>query len=98
MRVKLFIGNIYTSFKPIRRVEALLTAGGRVIYAGSVHRAENICKEISCEVYNIGKGVALPGFIDAHAHLDGIGLALNTIDLRGVRSIEELKQRLRLNA
>ncbi len=96
--LKLFLGTIYTSFKPLRKVEALLIAGERVVYAGSADRAESICKEFDCEVYNLGWRVALPGFIDAHAHLDGLGLALNTIDLRDVKSIEELKHRLRLYA
>ncbi len=39
--------------------------------------------------------VVMPGFIDAHAHLDSIGINLATLDLRGVSSIEELKSRLK---
>ncbi|WP_367834417.1 amidohydrolase [Vulcanisaeta sp. JCM 16159] len=39
--------------------------------------------------------VVMPGFIDAHAHLDSIGINLATLDLRGIDSIEELKSRLR---
>ncbi len=40
--------------------------------------------------------VVMPGFIDAHVHLDSIGINLATLDLRGgVGSIEELKNKLR---
>ena len=97
-KLKLFIGTIYTSYKPLEKVEALIVVGDRVMYVGTAERAEAICEEIGCEVYRLGKEVILPGFIDAHAHLDGIGLKLNTIDLHGVKSIEELKNVLRVHS
>ena len=36
----------------------------------------------------------LPGFIDCHIHLIQYGLGFNSLDLRGVRSIDELKKRV----
>jgi len=97
-KLKLFIGTIYTSYKPLEKVEAMIVAGDRVVYVGAAERAEAICREIGCEIHRLGKEVVLPGFIDAHAHLDGIGLKLNTIDLHGIRSIEELKKVLKLHS
>jgi len=41
------------------------------------------------------EGVAMPGFVDAHIHLSSLGRDLRQIDLRGCRSIEEVKKRIR---
>ncbi len=42
--------------------------------------------------------MVLPGFIDSHVHLDELGIYLNSLDLRGVRNIDELKRRLKKHA
>lgn len=42
-----------------------------------------------------GNQTVLPGLIDAHAHLVGLGMALDRIDLRGTRSVDEVAQRIR---
>ncbi|MFN4046271.1 MAG: amidohydrolase, partial [Acidilobaceae archaeon] len=40
-------------------------------------------------------GYIMPGFVDAHLHLEGLGLAVEGIDLRGVDSIDGLRLKLR---
>ncbi|MDM7275299.1 MAG: amidohydrolase family protein [Thermoprotei archaeon] len=40
-------------------------------------------------------GYIMPGFVDAHLHLEGLGLAIEGIDLRGLDSIEGLRLKLR---
>lgn len=87
-------GTIYASFKPLRRVEALLVADGRVIYAGGREVVEAAVKMLGGELVDLGGRVVLPGFIDSHVHLDELGMHLNTLDLSGVRSIAELKEKL----
>jgi predicted amidohydrolase YtcJ len=42
-----------------------------------------------------GGRTLLPGLIDAHGHVMGLGLALGQLDLTGTRSLAELQQRLR---
>ena len=42
-----------------------------------------------------GTATVVPGLIDAHAHLMGLGQALMLADLSGARSIEEVVERLR---
>ncbi|MEM2021825.1 MAG: amidohydrolase [Zestosphaera sp.] len=87
-------GKIYVSFNPLRTCEALVVSGGKVIYTGSKSGALGIVELLKCYSLDLKGGTVLPGFIDAHVHLDGVGMHLNTIDLRGVRSIKELKERL----
>ncbi len=42
-----------------------------------------------------GGRTLLPGLIDAHGHVMGLGLALSQLDLIGTRSLAELQQRLK---
>ncbi len=99
MLIRAFVnGKIYVSFNPKRTVEALLVAFGRVLYAGSKEKVKKIVQELGGEIIDLQGKVVLPGFIDSHMHLDELGMSLNMVDLRGVRSIEELKERIREHA
>lgn len=97
--IKSFVnGKIYVSFNPERIVEAILVAFGRVLYAGSSEKAKKIAQELGGEIIDLQGRVVLPGFIDSHIHLDELGMSLNMVDLRGVRSIEELKEKVKEHA
>ncbi|MGC9210409.1 MAG: amidohydrolase [Acidilobus sp.] len=77
-------------------VESLLTVGDRVVVAGEAKRVEAICRELpGCEEVTLPGKASGPGFVDSHLHLTGLGLQLNTLDLRDVRSIAELRQRVK---
>ncbi len=91
-------GKIYVSFNPERTAEAILVAFGRVLYAGSSEKAKKIAQELGGEIIDLQGRVVLPGFIDSHIHLDELGMSLNMVDLRGVRSIEELKEKVKEHA
>jgi len=71
--------------------DGMVIEEGRVVYLGPnpEERAGSGAKVVEVE-----DGVVLPGFTDSHAHLASLGLALRTLDLRGVRSIKELKRRV----
>lgn len=45
-------------------------------------------------VTDLESATVLPGFIDCHIHLIQYGLGLSSLDLRAVRSIDELKKRV----
>jgi len=87
-------GKIYVSFKPKKVVKALVVANERVIYAGEDEKAKKIAELLEGEVVDLEGKTILPGFIDSHMHLDELGMYLNMVDLRGVRSIEELKKKV----
>jgi predicted amidohydrolase YtcJ len=86
---------VYQSFAPLRMAEAFVVAGGRIIYIGDTDTVENIVRILGGEIIDLHRGVVLPGFIDAHMHLLSLGIQLNSLDLRGVASIEDLKKILK---
>jgi len=87
-------GKIYISFEPKKVVKALVVANERVLYAGENKKAKEITELLGGKIVDLGGRIILPGFIDSHMHLDELGMYLNMLDLRGVRSIEELKKKV----
>jgi predicted amidohydrolase YtcJ len=93
-------GNIYTgvvdtsSFHSIQRAEALAVRDGRVEAVG---RGDEILKlkGPSTEVINLGGHFAMPGFNDAHMHLANAGFQRLTVNLVGVKSLTEFRDRIR---
>jgi predicted amidohydrolase YtcJ len=92
--------NIYTgvvdtsSFHAIQRAEAMAVRDGRVEAVG---RNDEILKlkGPSTEVTNLGGHFAMPGFNDAHMHLANAGFQRLTVDLIGVKSLTEFRDRIR---
>jgi len=94
--IRAFInGRIYISFKPLRITDGMVVSNNRVLYVGSSNRALELVKTLGGEVVDLKNRVVLPGFIDSHLHIDTLGLAISTLDLRGVKSIAEIKEKLR---
>lgn len=94
-------GNIYTgtrdtsSFHAIERAEALAVHDGRIEAVG---RDDEILKlkGPSTEVINLGGHFTMPGFNDAHLHLADAGFQRLTVDLAGVKSLTEFRDRIRM--
>lgn len=71
----------------LQRFEAMLVERGRVVATGS--HAELAPRAGKAEVLD-GKGrTLLPGLIDAHAHVMGLGVALRRADLSATKSLDE---------
>ena len=84
---------IYLSFNPRRTCGAIGVDGGFVCATGSFE--EVVMKMGSAvEVKTYPDMVVMPGFIDAHMHLDDFCKYISIIDLRGVTSIEEMKSKV----
>lgn len=60
-----------------------------------VLKGEQLKLPAGTRVMDGGGRVLMPGLIDAHGHVMGLGLALGQLDLTGTRSLAELQQRLR---
>ncbi len=87
-------GKIFTSFRPARHVNAMLVEDGIIANIGDEKEIRKIAGEDAERIDLKGKTV-LPGFIDAHMHLDNLGEYLNEINLVGVSSINELQAKIR---
>jgi len=71
----------------LQRFEAMLVEDGKVVATGS--RAGLAGRAGEAEVLD-GKGrTLLPGLIDAHAHVMGLGIALRQADLMPTKSLDE---------
>ncbi len=95
---------IYTSFSPLKKAESILVLNGRVLAAGRRDKVRAVARAVAetlgvgVEERSYGDAVVVPGFVDAHAHIGGVGFALTGIDLRGSKSIEEFLERVRRGA
>lgn len=84
---------IHSMDKSNRLYSAMAVDGDRIVALGSTkhilakYRAQKI---IDCA----GKTV-LPGFIDAHAHLLGLGERRFRVDLEGTKSVDEVRARIK---
>ncbi|MGC9071348.1 MAG: amidohydrolase [Acidilobus sp.] len=96
VRARAFFGKIYVSYRPLVIVDSVLAVNGRVLLVSSAKVIEKACNVLpGCEGVSLPGKASGPGFIDSHLHLTGLGLQLNTLDLRGVRSIGELRQKVK---
>ncbi|WP_294172655.1 amidohydrolase [uncultured Sphingomonas sp.] len=60
-----------------------------------VLRGEQLKLSVGTRTVDAGGRTMLPGLIDAHGHVMGLGLALSQLDLTGTKSLAELQGRLR---
>jgi len=82
-------GKVATVDDAFSIAEAVAVAGGRIVKVGS---DDDIAPYIGpdTEVIELGGRLAVPGLIDAHAHVTGLGASLMTLDFRGTTSFREI--------
>jgi predicted amidohydrolase YtcJ len=88
---------IYTVDDSRPRVSALAIRNGRVLFVGSDREALALKGPSTRMIDGAGRTI-IPGMIDAHAHLLGLGLSLRNVDLTGTRSYDEVVQRVAARA
>lgn len=84
---------IYTVDDSRPVVSALAVRDGRVAFVGSEREALQLRGETT-RVIDAGGQTIIPGMIDAHAHLYGLGEFLRDIDLTDTRSYEAIVSRV----
>jgi predicted amidohydrolase YtcJ len=84
---------VYTADANRPIAEALAVRGGRIAFVGSVRGALALAGPRTEKLDLAGRTV-IPGMVDAHAHLLGLGQALRTVDLVGTRSYDEVVARV----
>jgi predicted amidohydrolase YtcJ len=96
-------GNIYTgvtgtsSFHVVERADAMAIKGDRIVAVGKESELLKF-KGPSTVVVDLQGHFVMPGFNDAHVHLTDAGFKQLTVDLTGVGSVEELRERVRKRA
>lgn len=86
-------GQIYTVDSSFNVVQAIAVKDGKIIATGTTDQIREHYATDN-EIDATGKFI-YPGFIDAHAHFVGYGMGLQTADLTGTGSWEEILNRLR---
>jgi predicted amidohydrolase YtcJ len=93
-------GNIYTglagasSFHEGERAQALAVRGDRILAVGAETDVLKL-KGASTTVVDLQGHFVMPGFNDAHMHLVEAGFKQLTVNLTGVRSLQEFRERIR---
>jgi len=94
-------GNIYTGMteaaSPLgssKRAEALAISGDRILAVGARDEVMKM-KGPETKVIDLAGHFVMPGFNDAHMHMAGAGLEKMTVDLVGVKTLDEFRERLR---
>lgn len=80
---------IYTVDQNRPVVDAMAIKDGRIVATGPA-RLITAMKGASTQLVDLGGKTVIPGMIDAHVHLLGLGQGLRTVDLRGTTSYDEV--------
>ena len=93
-------GNVYTGLiataKPnaVQRVQAIAVLGDRIQAVGTDAEIEKL-KGPKTQLIDLNGHFVMPGFNDAHLHLAIAGLQKLRVDLIGVKTVDELRERVR---
>jgi predicted amidohydrolase YtcJ len=90
-------GRIYTVDARDSVAEAIAIAGGRIVATGSAEKILALAGSGTRKVDLEGRTV-VPGFIDGHPHMDGVGIRLIKPSFDGLRSIEDVLAVIRREA
>ncbi|MBF02598.1 MAG: amidohydrolase [Flavobacterium sp.] len=79
---------IYTVNDTFDIVEALVVKEGKIIFIGTTKEANERFE--AKDIIEANNQYVYPGFYDAHAHLYKYGLTMQTVNLRGTKSYDEV--------
>jgi len=98
MHVNIYTGvPANTQFSSILREEAIAVRGDRILAVGKTADLQKL-KGPATQVIDLGGHFAMPGFNDAHLHLADAGQQKLGVDLEGVKSLDEMRDRLAAKA
>ena len=86
-------GAVVTLEESIPRARAVAVRGGRIVAVGD---ADDIAPFVGPRTRHLDLAgrMVVPGFTDAHAHVEGLGRSLEVLDLVGTESLEAVKRRV----
>jgi predicted amidohydrolase YtcJ len=80
-------GNVYTNREGSPRAEAIAIKDGRIVQVGSAIEVAPY-ERVAARVIDLKGRTVIPGLVDAHVHLSGIGQREATLNLEGIASLE----------
>ena len=92
--------NVYTgvpansAFSSILRQEAIAVRGDRILAVGKTVDLERL-KGPQTQMVDLGGHFVMPGFNDAHLHLADAGMTKLSLDLTGVKSLDDMREMVR---
>jgi predicted amidohydrolase YtcJ len=92
--------NLYTgvpansAFSSILREEAMAVQGDRILAVGKAVDLEKL-KGPQTQIVDLGGHFVMPGFNDAHLHLADAGMTKRSVDLTGVKSLDDMREMVR---
>ena len=86
-------GRIYTVDVTRPLATSIAVRAGRIVFVGSDTEARALAGKAT-RIVDLRGNTVVPGLIDAHAHLLGLGTSLRTVDLVGTTSYEEVVARV----
>ncbi|MCK6446405.1 MAG: amidohydrolase [Planctomycetes bacterium] len=90
-------GRVYAGGPDWQSADGLLVAEGRVLGVGGADALLELASArgvTELSRVDLGGRTVLPGLHDAHGHLEGYGDMLETVDLRGAASVDEIVERV----
>ena len=84
---------IYTVDDARPMVAAMAIRNGSIVFTGSAREALAL-RGANTRVVDMGGRTIIPGMVDAHAHLLGLGQSLRNVDLVGTKSLDEVIARV----
>ncbi|HKW64654.1 MAG TPA: amidohydrolase [Candidatus Acidoferrum sp.] len=89
-------GRIYTNDPAEPWAEAMAVSDGKIVCIGKMAHVLLDCggSELSAETVHLNDKFVMPGFNDAHVHMGSAGADALAVELRGVKSPEEMQKRV----
>ncbi len=84
-------GRIWTGVPGRPQAEAIAIRNGKIATVGSMTQVERFRGD-KTKFIELPDGLITPGLIDAHVHLLSLGGSLESVDLRDVTSLDEVKR------
>ena len=88
---------VYTASEKLPEAEAVAILKDKIIFVGSAKESvQYTCNDN--RIKDLGGNFIFPGFIDAHAHLKGIGYREMNLNLQGANSLKEMLTQVEIYA
>jgi len=87
-------GNVYTANDRSPKAQAIAVKADRIVFVGTNADVQKYVGT-NTRIVDLHGNTVLPGFVDAHQHLSGVGFREMTLNLEGTTSLADLLAKLK---